>query len=115
VIFVGHSFGGSVLLKYLAEGSYRKPVRGLVLVSVPNWAPRRLGLPLARILWRQSSPRASNTELPRRPPAGMFPLQLSTTVSDAAMLAVILVRARSDSPAARSSFNWVRTTMAIPS
>ena len=36
VIFVGHSFGGSVLLKYLAEGSYRKPVRGLFLVSVPD-------------------------------------------------------------------------------
>jgi uncharacterized protein len=37
VILVGHSFGGSVLLKYLAEGSYQKPVRGLFLVSVPNW------------------------------------------------------------------------------
>jgi uncharacterized protein len=36
-ILVGHSFGGSVLLKYLAEGSYPKPVRGLFLVSVPNW------------------------------------------------------------------------------
>jgi predicted alpha/beta hydrolase family esterase len=39
VIFVGHSFGGSVLLKYLAEGSYRQPVRGLFLLSVPNWGP----------------------------------------------------------------------------
>jgi uncharacterized protein len=39
VMLVGHSFGGSVLLKYLAEGSYRKPVRGLFLVSVPNWGP----------------------------------------------------------------------------
>ena len=39
VILVGHSFGGSVLLKYLAEGSYRQPVRGLFLVSVPNWGP----------------------------------------------------------------------------
>jgi uncharacterized protein len=39
VILVGHSFGGSVLLKYFAEGSYRKPVRGLFLVSVPNWGP----------------------------------------------------------------------------
>lgn len=39
VILVGHSFGGSVLLKYLAEGSYRKPLRGLFLVSVPNWGP----------------------------------------------------------------------------
>jgi predicted alpha/beta hydrolase family esterase len=37
VIFVGHSFGGSAVLKYLAEGSYRKPVRGLFLVSVPDW------------------------------------------------------------------------------
>jgi predicted alpha/beta hydrolase family esterase len=39
VILVGHSFGGSVLLKYLAEGSYRNPVRGLFLVSIPNWGP----------------------------------------------------------------------------
>jgi uncharacterized protein len=39
VILVGHSFGGSVLLKYLAEGSYRKHVHGLFLVSVPNWGP----------------------------------------------------------------------------
>jgi predicted alpha/beta hydrolase family esterase len=39
VILVGHSFGGSVLLKYLAEGSYRQPVRGLFLISVPNWGP----------------------------------------------------------------------------
>jgi len=39
VILVGHSFGGSVLLKYLAEGSYQKPVRGLFLVSMPNWGP----------------------------------------------------------------------------
>ena len=39
MILVGHSFGGSVLLKYLAEGSYRKHVRGLFLVSVPNWGP----------------------------------------------------------------------------
>ena len=39
VILVGHSFGGSVLLKYLAQGSYQKPIRGLFLVSVPNWGP----------------------------------------------------------------------------
>jgi uncharacterized protein len=39
VILVGHSLGGSVLLKYLAEGTYRKPVPGLFLVSVPNWGP----------------------------------------------------------------------------
>jgi uncharacterized protein len=38
-ILIGHSLGGSVLLKYLAEGSYRKPVPGLFLVSVPNWGP----------------------------------------------------------------------------
>jgi hypothetical protein len=39
VILVGHSFGGSVLMKYLAEGSYRKPVRGVFLVSAPYWGP----------------------------------------------------------------------------
>ena len=37
VVIVGHSFGGSVLLKYLAEGTFRKPIRGLLLVSVPFW------------------------------------------------------------------------------
>lgn len=39
VIVVGHSFGGSVVLKYFAEGSLRTPVRGLFLVSVPDWGP----------------------------------------------------------------------------
>lgn len=39
VTIVGHSFGGSVLLKYFAEGTYDRPVRGLFLVSVPNWGP----------------------------------------------------------------------------
>jgi hypothetical protein len=39
IIFVGHSFGGSVLVKYLAEGSYRKPVRGIFLLSAPYWGP----------------------------------------------------------------------------
>jgi uncharacterized protein len=39
VIVVGHSFGGSVLLKYFAEGSLHNPVRALFLVSVPNWGP----------------------------------------------------------------------------
>ena len=37
VLLVGHSFGGSVLLKYLAEGSYQRPIAGLFLVSVPFW------------------------------------------------------------------------------
>jgi predicted alpha/beta hydrolase family esterase len=37
VVIVGHSFGGSVLLKFLAEGTVRKPIRGLFLVSVPFW------------------------------------------------------------------------------
>jgi predicted alpha/beta hydrolase family esterase len=36
-VLVGHSFGGSVLLKYLAEGSYRQPIDGLFLVAVPFW------------------------------------------------------------------------------
>jgi hypothetical protein len=39
VMLVGHSFGGSVLLKYLADGSYRRPVGGLFLVAVPDWGP----------------------------------------------------------------------------
>ena len=36
---VGHSFGGSVLLKYLAEGTYQEPIAGLFLVSTPFWGP----------------------------------------------------------------------------
>src|SRR5512146_927330 len=38
-ILVGHSFGGSVLLKYLAEGPPTAQVRGLFLVSTPFWPP----------------------------------------------------------------------------
>jgi predicted alpha/beta hydrolase family esterase len=38
-ILVGHSFGGTVLLKYLAEGTFRDPIRGIFLASVPYWGP----------------------------------------------------------------------------
>jgi predicted alpha/beta hydrolase family esterase len=38
-ILVGHSFGGSVLLKYLGEGTHQEPIRGLFLASVPYWGP----------------------------------------------------------------------------
>ncbi len=36
-IVVGHSFGASVLLKFLAEGTYRERIAGLFLVSTPFW------------------------------------------------------------------------------
>jgi predicted alpha/beta hydrolase family esterase len=36
-IVVGHSFGASVLLKYLAEGTHREPIAGLFLVATPFW------------------------------------------------------------------------------
>jgi len=39
VILVGHSFGGSVLLKYLDEGPPPVPVAGLFLIAVPWWGP----------------------------------------------------------------------------
>ncbi len=39
VVLVGHSFGGSVLLKYLAEGQPPASIAGLFLVSVPFWGP----------------------------------------------------------------------------
>jgi uncharacterized protein len=37
VIFVGHSLGGSILLKYLSEEEAAKPVAGLFLVAAPYW------------------------------------------------------------------------------
>ncbi|GHO57878.1 RBBP9/YdeN family alpha/beta hydrolase [Ktedonobacter robiniae] len=36
-LLIGHSLGGSMLLKYLAEGTYQKPIAGLFLVAVPYW------------------------------------------------------------------------------
>ena len=37
VTFVGHSLGGSVLLKYLAEEPFTNPITGVFLVSAPFW------------------------------------------------------------------------------
>lgn len=38
-ILVGHSFGASILLKYLAETVYRPALAGLFLVATPFWGP----------------------------------------------------------------------------
>jgi predicted alpha/beta hydrolase family esterase len=38
-ILVGHSFGASVLLKYLSESAPRPPFTGLFLVATPFWGP----------------------------------------------------------------------------
>jgi predicted alpha/beta hydrolase family esterase len=37
VIRVGHSVGGSVLLKYLSEEQVEKPIAGLFVVAAPYW------------------------------------------------------------------------------
>ncbi|PST84353.1 hypothetical protein C7T94_06460 [Pedobacter yulinensis] len=37
VILVGHSLGGSVLLKFLSEHSLQQRVTGLFLIATPNW------------------------------------------------------------------------------
>jgi predicted alpha/beta hydrolase family esterase len=37
VILVGHSLGGSVLLKYLSEEKVENPVAGLFLIAAPYW------------------------------------------------------------------------------
>jgi predicted alpha/beta hydrolase family esterase len=37
VVLVGHSLGGSVLLKYLSEEKVEKPVAGLFLIAPPYW------------------------------------------------------------------------------
>jgi predicted alpha/beta hydrolase family esterase len=34
---VGHSVGGSILLKYLSEDKVRKPFAGLFLLAIPSW------------------------------------------------------------------------------
>ena len=37
VILVGHSLGGSILLKYLVEEEVKKPVAGVFLIAPPYW------------------------------------------------------------------------------
>ena len=37
VIFVGHSLGASILLRYLSEEKTEKPVAGIFLVAPPYW------------------------------------------------------------------------------
>jgi predicted alpha/beta hydrolase family esterase len=37
VILVGHSLGGSALLRYLSEESVEKPIVGLFLLAAPSW------------------------------------------------------------------------------
>ncbi len=37
-LLIGHSLGGSVLLKVLAEGTFHKRIAGLFLVAVPYWS-----------------------------------------------------------------------------
>lgn len=36
-LLIGHSLGGSMLLKFLVEGTDPRPIAGLFLVSVPYW------------------------------------------------------------------------------
>ena len=37
VLLVGHSVGGSMLLKYLSEEEVKKPIAGLFLLAAPSW------------------------------------------------------------------------------
>ena len=37
VLLVGHSVGGSILLKYLSEKEIKKPIAGLFLLATPSW------------------------------------------------------------------------------
>jgi predicted alpha/beta hydrolase family esterase len=38
-VLVGHSFGASVVLKYLAEAAPRPSLAGLFLIATPFWGP----------------------------------------------------------------------------
>src|SRR5215470_17702813 len=40
VLLIGHSLGGSMVLKYLAEGTYQRPIAGMFLVAVPDFGKR---------------------------------------------------------------------------
>ena len=37
VVLVGHSIGGSILLKCLSEQEVKKPIAGLFLLAAPSW------------------------------------------------------------------------------
>ena len=37
VILVGHSFGASMILKYLSENSVNKKIKGIFLIATPFW------------------------------------------------------------------------------
>lgn len=39
-VLIGHSLGGSVIVKYLSEGLVQLPVAGLFLVAAPYWGTR---------------------------------------------------------------------------
>ena len=39
VILVGHSLGGSILLKYLSEENVEEPIAGIFLIATPYWGP----------------------------------------------------------------------------
>ncbi len=43
VILVGHSLGGSILLKYLSEENAERPVAGLFLIAAPYWGAEDWG------------------------------------------------------------------------
>jgi predicted alpha/beta hydrolase family esterase len=36
-VLVGHSIGGSILLRYLSEEKVEKPIAGLFLLAAPSW------------------------------------------------------------------------------
>src|SRR5690625_3080969 len=37
VLLIGHSLGGSVLLKYLSEKAINRPIFGLFMIAAPYW------------------------------------------------------------------------------
>ena len=66
VILVGHSLGGSVLLKYVSEEAFRKPFAGLFLIAAPFWGAKG---------WRHEPftlARGFASKLPRRSPIFLY-------------------------------------------
>ena len=62
VILVGHSLGGSILLKYLSEERVEEPIAGLFLIATPYW--EAVDWKVAEYALREDFPQALPKDVP---------------------------------------------------